>query len=173
MKVILYMAVSVDGFVAKENDDTASWVSEIEWESYRKMTQEVGNVIIGRRTFEVALREGDFPFQNCFNVVVTDKEIENKWENDAIFVRSPKQALKTLEEKGFSSALVGGGGALNGSFMQEGLVDEIYLDIEPVALGVGIQLFGGKDLDVRLKLLGTKKLSENEIQLHYQVEKHG
>jgi len=55
--------------------------------------------------------------------------------------------------------------------MAEKLIDEIYIDVEPRVFGRGIPLFNGNDFDANLKLLETKKLSDNEIQLHYQVLK--
>ncbi|MEM5772619.1 MAG: hypothetical protein QXL86_00085 [Candidatus Aenigmatarchaeota archaeon] len=36
MKIVLYMAATPNGMIAKENDDT-SWVSEVEWKSYSSM----------------------------------------------------------------------------------------------------------------------------------------
>jgi riboflavin biosynthesis pyrimidine reductase len=67
--------------------------------------------------------------------------------------------------------LVAGGGKLNGSFMKEGLIDDIYLDVEPTILGNGIKLFGDRELEKKLRLIGMKRLSRNEIQLHYKVIK--
>jgi dihydrofolate reductase len=55
--------------------------------------------------------------------------------------------------------------------LAENLVDEIYLDIEPIAFGSGIPLFRDKDFECKLKLLGQKNISDNEIQLHYAVLK--
>lgn len=170
MKVILYMAISVNGIIARENNDT-SWVSQTEWESFRKTTQKVGNIIIGRRTFDVAVREGDFPFEGSFNVVCTSKDIVNKWGDNVVFVKSPQEALKVLEDRGFDTAMVGGGGNLNSQFMKENLVDEIYLDVEPIVLGEGISLFEDADFEAKLALIETTKLSGNEIQLRYKVEK--
>ena len=63
-----------------------------------------------------------------------------------------KEALKLLSD--FEQVVVAGGGALNASFVEENLVDEIYLDIEPIILGKGITLFRDKDFERKLKLLG-------------------
>lgn len=62
-----------------------------------------------------------------------------------------------------------GDGALNASFMLENLVDEIYLDIEPIVFGRGIKVFAENDFEMKLRLIETKKLSNDETQLHYQV----
>lgn len=171
MKVILYMGISANGYVAKENDDTTSWISEVEWTAFRNFSNKVGNLIIGRKTFDVAIAENQFPFTESFTVVVTSKDIKNNWPNSAAFVKSPKEALELLQKMGHKQAMVGGGGEINTSFIKQSLVDEIYLDIEPHILGRGIKLFAEADFETKLELIGTKKLSANEIQLHYKVLK--
>lgn len=52
MKTILYMATTIDGFVAKK-DDSTGFVSDVEWDSFQAEMKRVGNIIIGRRTFEL------------------------------------------------------------------------------------------------------------------------
>ena len=53
----------------------------------------------------------------------------------------------------------------------ENLIDELYLDVEPIVFGTGIRLFKEEDFEAKLKLVETKKLSANEMQLHYEVIK--
>jgi len=171
MKVILYMAITINGFIAKENDDT-SFVSEIEWDSFRNMIKNTGNMIIGSRTYEI-MRDSE-GFKNLENIrvlVVSENANFKTIANSHSVAQSPKDALTILEKEAFNKALVAGGGTLNASFMAENLVDEIYLDVEPVVFGKGIQLFRENDFETKLKLLETKRLSDNEIQLHYQVLK--
>lgn len=173
MKVILYMAITVNGFIAKENDDT-SFVSEIEWESFSSMIKRTGNMIIGRRTYEVMLQNNEFEkskLDKIKTVVVTNSSL-NIHNKDVIFLaHSPKEALNILQKKGFKKILVCGGGKLNAGFMQENLVDEIYLDVESLVLGKGIKLFADADFEASMKLTSIRKLSKNEIQLHYKVSK--
>jgi len=165
------MAMTANGFIAKEDSDT-SFVSDFEWDSFEKMSKMAGNYIMGRKTFEVSLADGAFPYPDRLNIVMTSQKIENKWGNKVIFTDiSPKEVLEVLAKKGFKTAFIGGGGELNASFMKESLVDEIYLDIEPVIFGKGIKLFAESDLETRLELLETKMLSKNLIQLHYKVIK--
>ena len=169
MKTILYMATTPNGYIAKENDDT-SFVSRQSWESFEELSQEAGNLIIGRRTFEISLQDNTFPYPDRFNIVMIHDKVENKWGEDVLFTdKSPKNVLKVLEEKGFETAFIGGGGSINSAFLKEGLVDEIYLDIEPKVFGKGIQLFSPNDFEFNLELLETKNLSASTIQLHYKV----
>ena len=171
MKVVLYMAITANGMIAKEDDNT-SFVSDVEWESFNNLSKEMGNYVMGRKTYEVSLLDNAFPYPDRLNVVMTNQNIENKWGDNVIFTnKSPKEILKLLEEKGFETTFVGGGGKINTSFLKENLVDEIYLDIEPILLGKGIKLFADSDFELKLELINIKKLSENEVQLHYKVLK--
>ncbi|KKR77814.1 MAG: Bifunctional deaminase-reductase domain protein [Candidatus Curtissbacteria bacterium GW2011_GWD1_40_8] len=165
------MAITANGYIAKEDGNT-SFVSDASWNSWDKLSRGAGNLITGRKTFKIDLADGNFPYLDRFNVVMTSQKIENKWGNKVIFTDiSPKEVLEVLAKKGFKTAFIGGGGELNASFMKESLVDEIYLDIEPVIFGKGIKLFAESDLETRLELLETKMLSKNLIQLHYKVIK--
>ena len=171
MKVILYMAVTANSYIAKENDD-ASFVSAVEWKSFRKRIKRVGNIIVGRKTYEIMLRNNELNGLNEIKVVVVtgDKSFTVS-DNSHTAAISPKKALEILHQQGFQEALVAGGGGLNTSFMEEGLVDELYLDIEPIILGKGLPLFREAEWEVKLKLLNIKKLSAQEVQLHYKIVK--
>ena len=65
--------------------------------------------------------------------------------------------------------LVGGGGQADTAALESGLLEEIFIDVEPLVFGRGIPLFAPSDSDLKLKFLDTKKVGESGIQLHYQV----
>ena len=166
MQVILYMATSVNGYIAKENNETP-WSHE-EWQSFSKFVKEVGNIVIGKNTYDIMKEDDEFSkIGNPFTVIVSSEDFAHN-SNFAI-AKSPKEALKILEEKNFAQALVAGGGMLNSSFMKEKIVNEIYLDVEPLVFGKGIKLFSDNDFDAKLELIETKSLSKNTIQLHYRI----
>ncbi|TES95125.1 dihydrofolate reductase [Patescibacteria group bacterium] len=168
MRVILYMATTINGYIARKNDETP-WSDE-EWQSFKKKVSEIGNIVIGQRTYDIMKKGEEFQkIGNPFTIVLTRKKQEGN--SNFAFVNSPKKALDLLKEKGFSEALIAGGSMLNSSFMQEDLIDEIYLDIEPFVFGNGIKLFADNDFEKKLELIETKPLSKNTIQLHYKVIK--
>jgi dihydrofolate reductase len=168
MKVILYMAISTDGYIAKENDDT-SWITAEEWNSYSAAIQNAGNLIVGHRTYDILTKQPEFSeLKDIRLVAVSHQDFDTIADNHSV-VHSPKEALEQL--KSFEEVILAGGGDLNGSFLKENLIDEIYLDIEPIVLGKGIKLFENGGTEVKLELLETKKITDNEIQLHYKVLK--
>ncbi len=168
MKVILYMAISLNGMIAKSDDDT-SWISKEEWDSYSLVVRTAGNLIVGHRTYNILTKQPEFSeFKDVKLVVVAQENFQTLAPNHLV-AHSSKEALKLLSD--FEQVVVAGGGTLNASFIEENLVDEIFIDIEPIILGRGIPLFKDKDFESKLKFVGQKKISDNEIQLHYEVLK--
>ncbi len=170
MKVILYMAITANGMIAKP-DDSTPW-SEKEWKSYSSFVKKAGSVILGNKTYRLMLEDNTFkrlgdPVTIVLSSYPKPEDVKNK---NHFFVDTPQKALEILKKKGFKMAVVGGGGKLNSIFMREELVNEIYLDVEPMLFGKGIKLFKDADFEAKLELVGTKKLSKNEIQLHYKVK---
>ena len=166
MKVVLYMAISLNGMIAKSDDDT-SWISKEEWDSYSLAVRNAGCLIVGHRTYNILTKQPEFSeFKDVKLVVVAQENFQTLAQNHLV-AHSPKEALEILKD--FEEVVVAGGGALNASFMEENLVDEIFIDIEPIVLGKGIPLFRDKDFERNLRLVGQKKISENEIQLHYEI----
>lgn len=168
MKVILYMAITANGYIAKKNDDT-SWISEVEWNSYSASVRKAGNLVIGHRTYDILTKQPEFSeFANVKIAIVSNKDFKTLSSNHVI-VKTAKAALDMFKK--YEEIIIAGGGILNATFMKEDLVDEIYLDIEPIVFGHGISLFAPEDFEYHLELLETKKISENTIQLYYKVVK--
>lgn len=99
--------------------------------------------------------------------MISKKQKPKLISNNHLIAESPEEALNLLKD--FDEVIVAGGGILNNSFIEKNLVDEIYLDIEPIVITKGIPLFVGKEIEKDLKLIGQKKINDNEIQLHYKV----
>lgn len=167
MKVILYMAMTINGFIAKENHETP-WSDE-EWESYSSTVQEFENIIIGKKTYELMKESNEFDnIKNPFTVVISNQDNSEKSSKFA-FVKTPQKALDLLREKGVNKVLVSGGGIINSLFLQQNFINEMYLDIEPIIFGKGINLFKECDFETKLELISIKKISKDVIQLHYKI----
>lgn len=170
MKVILYMAITANGFIAK-HDDSAGFLTKEESASYVSMVLSAGSLIIGRRTYEILSTQPEFQAflkARVRIIAVSHSDFKVIDSNHAV-AHSPQEALKLIE--GSKEVVIAGGGILNAAFLEENLIDEIYLDIEPAILGKGIPLFNGSGFEKKLELLNLKKITDNEIQLHYRVIK--
>ena len=169
MKVILYMAMSLNGVIARENNKE-DFLSHKNWEVFIELAKKSGCIIWGRKTNEL-VRSWGKPYtddiQNITKVVVsshTDVESNSKY----ILAASPAEAIEKIKKEGFKEVILAGGSQLNSSFAKEDLIDEIVINIEPVIIGKGISLFFPEEFSAKLKLLTTKQLG-NIIQLHYKV----
>ena len=171
MKVILYMGITPNGYIARENGDS-EWTSEEDLKGFEQNSKNARNIIMGKNTYLYTSQAGLLPFKDALNVVVSHGQMENIYGDKVLITnQSPKEVLKMLEEKGFSEAFLAGGGQLNTSFLKENLIDEIYLDVEPLLFGKGIKVFAEGDFDVKLELIESKLLNKNTVQLHYKVLK--
>lgn len=154
--------------IAKSDDDT-SWISKEEWDSYSLAIRTAGCLIVGRRTYHILTKQPEFAELKDIKIVAVSEEDFAILAPNHFVAHSPKEALGLLKD--FKEVIVAGGGILNASFLDENLVDEIYLDIEPIIIGEGIPIFKGKNFEQKLKLIGQRKITDNEIQLHYRVNK--
>lgn len=167
MQVILYMAITANGLIARE-DDSVDWLSPQSWASYKKILQDTGCAVIGRRTYELMSLE-EF-VKDCLYVVLTSKPFKSQNPNIIFTHQSPREILRFLEDKGLHTVCVAGGGRVNSAFIKAGLIDELYLDVEPIILGQGISLFWPDNFEFNLQLVGVDKLN-NTLRLHYKVKK--
>lgn len=169
MKVILYMAISTDGFIAKKDGDS-DWVSEVDSAIFEQKIKEAGCVVVGRRTFDQY--QGDiYPMADVTNIVLTTDAAKKSEQENIIFARSPKEALNIAEKKGHNVVLLAGGGITNGLFLNENLVDEVFLSVHPLILGEGVKLFENCEVDINLELVGVQQLEEGLVQLHFKIKK--
>ena len=98
----------------------------------------------------------------------TDSRREDK---DGIkFLRgTPEEVLKQIASHGFTELIISGGGDVNGSFAEAGLIDEIIISIYNVTIGEGIPLFGSHKPKLHLNLLSSAQVIEGIVKNHYQV----
>ena len=171
MNTILYMGISINGYIAKADGDS-EWTSDEDLKGFYEGSKRAGNIVMGKNTYLAAMKSGYFPFPDALNIVVTHEQIENRWGDERVLItdRSPNDVARLLEEKGFQTLFLAGGGQLNTSFMKDHLINEIYLDVEPLIFGRGIPIFADSDFETELELIETKQINPNTVQLHYRVK---
>ena len=159
-RVILYMAISVDGFIAELNDETGR-VSKESWLSYIEFVKKCDVIIVGRKT--AALMPHDEFIEGPKYLIASSSNSVDTGDRENITINS----INDLPDVATIGII--GGGNLNGSIADLGLIDEINLDIEPIILGSGIRLFGDHTPKLNLKLQSSKKIGSGTIQNHYIV----
>lgn len=169
-KVFVYIAMSIDGYIARPDDDI-SWLSSVEVPGedygYSQFINTVDTVILGRKTYEKVLSFG-IPFSHsnkqCYIITHTPKASEGNIE----FYTGDIPALVTKLKSGQGkNVFVDGGAQVVNEFMKHKLVDEFIISIIPIFLGSGIRLFNDGRPEAHMKLIGSQSFSSGLVQLHY------
>jgi dihydrofolate reductase len=167
MKVILYNAISIDGFIAKKDGDS-DWVSEFDIPYFEEEMKKAGCIVIGRNTFDQF--EGKiYPVKDVFNIVMTHSNIsKSKYSNVLSTNAAPNEVIKIAEQKGYKFILLVGGGKMNGSFLKENLVDEIIIDIHPILLGDGIKMCESDKILLNFEMISFNRIEGGLIIIKYR-----
>ncbi len=172
-KLILYIAMSLDGFIAKSDDDI-SFLSCVEKEGedygYGEFIQTIDTVIVGRKTYEKIMTFGFNPHADKQLYVIS--HTEQKSENNAIFYNGDLEILlKDLKAKAGKNIFCDGGAELVRSMLNKNLIDEMTISIVPYMLGNGIRLFKDTNIEKVLNLKSVKSFEKGLTQLHYVIPK--
>ena len=93
---------------------------------------------------------------------------EKHYEGVEITQKSPQELVQDLEKRGHQEVAICGGSTIYTMFMEAGLIDTLYLTIEPVVFGSGMTLFN-KPLEKHLQLESVKKLGDHTVLLEYTL----
>ncbi|WP_418300786.1 dihydrofolate reductase family protein [Lysinibacillus fusiformis] len=170
-EVVLYIATSLDGFIAKEDNDL-QWLTETEGEGdagYAEMYQSIDTSIMGKKTYDYIMKNSEsfpYPEKKCYVFSNSEKDsneyVEFVNEDVVEFTR------KLKEQEGSKIWMVGGAGILD-AFIKENLVDEYIITVTPHILGSGIPLFKENNPQIDLILIDTKRYGQF-VQMHYKVK---
>jgi dihydrofolate reductase len=168
-KVIFGGANTLDNYIAGK-DDSIDWIRQSEEanEVLKEYWARIDTEIMGRRTYEVAMKSGYAGSSNLKRYVCsrTLKKVKGKnieLSSDAL---SLVQRLKSEEGK---DIIVMGGALLGKSLFEAGLIDELGVNIHPVLLGSGIPLFAEMERQVNLELMDCKPAKNGCVILTYRV----
>jgi dihydrofolate reductase len=160
-KVVLYIAMSLDGFIADENDDL-SWLSAVEKEGedygYNAMQERSDTYIVGRKTYEMVLQltGGMFPQSKMYKCYVITRQTRER-ENGVTFFNGEIEWLITkLKREEGKDIYCDGGGEIVKLLMQKNLIDEYIISVIPTILGNGKRLFIGGIERFPLKAIASK-----------------
>lgn len=180
MKASVYIAASLDGFIARENGDL-DWLPGAAGEAgqedygYQAFISTVDVLVMGRSTFEKVLTFGDWPYTGKAVVVLSHgllaipEKLASGVEASSL---APRALLDELDRRGLRHAYVDGGRTIQG-FLREGLIDELTVTTVPVLLGGGIPLFGPLTQDIRLRHLETRAYPNGLVQNRYALRPAG
>lgn len=165
IRAFIIAAQTLDGFIAREANEPATWTSGADKKFFVERTKRAGVVVMGARTFKTIGRA----LSKRLTIVYSHQELAVPGVETT--TKSPAELLAELEERGFKEVAICGGSSIYTLFMKSGLVETIYLTIEPRLFGQGLSLFN-EPFDRHLTLVKSQPLDANVLLLEYQVN-HG
>lgn len=170
-KVVLFIAQSLDGYIAKENSDI-NWLSIVERDNedygYDNFIKTVDTVFMGRKTYEKVLTFGvEFPHKGrtCY---VLSKTLKGVDENVQFFSGNVVDLMTNIKSQKGKNIFVDGGSEVVREFRENNLIDEYIISIIPIFLGKGIRLFKETDTENSLKLIKSEVFDSGLVQLTYE-----
>ena len=179
-KIIVYIAVSADGFIARA-DGSVDWLDRPRPKGNYGMGlfyKSIDTILWGRKTCDVAL---DFQKKGVTgsafdtrvkNYVFTRGPLPSAGPVGVEFINEPIEAFtnRLREQKGKHIWMMGGAGII-ASFLDEGEIDEFMIHVIPKFIGEGIPLIAPGRRTVPLKLISCTKFPDGVVKLHYAVRK--
>ncbi|MCL4255868.1 MAG: dihydrofolate reductase family protein, partial [Anaerolineae bacterium] len=151
-KVLLYIAISLDGFIATP-DGGVAWLdgfnSPDEDYGYNSMYARLGAVVMGGITYRQVLGLGEwYEGVKVKSYVITRGKLENPPKEDTVaFAGDMRDLVTKIRAETDKDIWLIGGADVVAQFMEHNLIDEYHISIMPVVLGRGIALFKGTSLE--------------------------
>jgi dihydrofolate reductase len=175
-KIIVHIATSADGYIARPDGDLEWLTSRPAPEDFYGMNafmRSIDATVLGRKTYEVSLRMGA-PFDSKSRTIVFSRGpapadapagVEFVSEDIGPFVR------RLRAQPGKDIWLMGGGDII-ASFLDEQAIDEFVISVAPVFIGEGIPLIAPRHRHVPLELLSLERFEDGLVQSRYHVLSH-
>jgi dihydrofolate reductase len=169
-KLILYIAMSLDGYIARPDGDL-DWLSSVERPGedygYADFVRTVDTVIMGRKTYDKVLSFGiPFPHSDRECYIITRQERPPEG-NVVFYAGSLPELINELKNKPGGNIYCDGGAELVHALRRDNLIDTCVVSIIPVLLGAGIRLFQDGSPENALQLVESKAFESGLVQLRY------
>jgi len=172
-KVIFGGANSLDNFIARKDGavDWLLWSKEVP-KIMKEMWKAIDTVVMGRKTYDVAVRMGSSGGTPGVKTYVFSRTIKKRDSKELFFVAEDAAGFvrRLKEEEEGKDICVLGGGVLAKSLFEADLIDEIGFNIHPVLLGSGVPLFHEMSRQIDLELKECRQLSNGCVLLTYTVK---
>lgn len=169
----LYIATSLDGYIAKPNDDL-SFLKLVEKEGedygYAKFIATIDTIILGRKTYDWVLKEiGSSHYDNGDrNVYVITRTEKPSIGKTTFYTGNLTELVKQLKSEDGKNIYCDGGAEIINELLNSDLVDEFIISVIPVLLGNGTRLFKDNRPEQELEFISSKSFETGLTQLHYK-----
>jgi dihydrofolate reductase len=173
MRVVTFgVANSLDNFIARSDHatDWLTWTDEVA-EISGKYWKTVDAVVMGRKTYEVALKAGMTSYPGAKNYVFSRTMNPPPGADIEIVRTDAVDFVHKLKQQPGKGICVMGGGGLARSLFEADLIEEVGVNIQPLLLGAGIPLFLPLSKQIDLELIESKVLKTGSVYLIYRVKR--
>lgn len=183
--LIFFMHTSVDGFVAGPKGEM-NWikVDDALFDFVATMTEGADTALYGRVTYEMMQsywphagkqpnaskhdKEHSAWYNRVSKVVLSRTLQQSHLQNTQVIGDELSDNINKLKQQDGKNILIFGSPGASQSLLNEGLVDEFWLFVNPIILGQGMPLFKDMAGTTRLTLVESKTFASSVIALHYQ-----
>jgi dihydrofolate reductase len=172
-KLSLFIATSLDGYIAKPNDDL-SFLKLVEKEGedygYKDFTETIDTLIIGRKTYDYVVKEiGASHYDNGErNVYVITRTKRPNLGKTTFYTGKLTELVRQLKSKIGKNIYCDGGAEVINELLEHDLIDELIISVIPVLLGSGTRLFKDGRPEQLLKFVKARTFDTGLIQLNYK-----
>ncbi len=170
-KLILYIASSLDGYIAGNNDnlDFLKAMEKVgEDYGYSEFISTVDTVIMGRKTYDWIMNHvPEFIHADKETYIITRSKRPSK-DKITFYNGSLTDLVKRLKRKKGKNIFCDGGSEIVNELLKHNLIDEFIVSVIPVLLGSGIRLFKDGRPEQKLQLVSSKSFDTGLVQLHYK-----
>jgi dihydrofolate reductase len=174
--VIVHIATSVDGYIARPDGDLEWLTSRPKPEGFYGMSafmRSIDTKLFGRKTYEASLRMGATFDSKSRNIVFSRHAPPADAPSGVEFVNGAiGPFVSRLREHPGKDIWLLGGSALIASFLDEHAIDEFVISVVPVFIGDGIPLIARRHRHVPLDLQSVERFGDGVVHLHYRVQNH-
>ena len=172
----LYIAASLDGYIAKPNDDL-SFLKLVEKEGedygYGEFTSTIDTIILGRKTYDYVLKEiGSSHYDNGErNIYVITRNERPCVGKTTFYTGNLTELVKHLKNGNGKNIYCDGGAEIVNELLKNDLIDEFIISVVPVLVGNGTRLFKDGRPEQQLEFVNAKTFDTGLTQLHYKRKK--
>lgn len=173
-KIIYYVAVSLDGFIAGPNDDISGFTTNGSGvDKYFSDLNEFDTVIMGRNTYEFGYKYGLIPGQPAYPHMehyIFSNHLHFEKQHKKVKVRKPdlEEIIRLKESKGTDIYLCGGG-QFAGWLLDHRQIDLLKLKLNPFIQGEGVPLFGKSCNNYKTRLLDSTPYEDGLQIMTYEI----
>lgn len=172
-KLILYIATSVDGYIAKP-DDNLDFLKIVEKEGedygYAEFTANIDTIILGRKTYDWVYNEiGSSYYDNGDrNIYVITRTERPSVGKTTFYTGNLPELVRQLKNESGKDICCDGGAEIVNELLKSDLIDEFIISVVPILVGNGIRLFKDGRPEQLLELVNVKTFHTGLTQLHYK-----